>query len=64
MFPPGDVPALAAALADLLADETGRLAMAARAQAGFLARQGWPGMAARYVAAVEAVARYRPARGN
>jgi glycosyltransferase involved in cell wall biosynthesis len=39
MFPPGDVPALAAALADLLADETGRLAMAARAQAGFLARR-------------------------
>lgn len=64
LLPPGDVPALAAALADLLADEAGRLAMAARAQAGFLELQGWSAMAARYVAAVEAAAHAgRPARG-
>ena len=66
LVPPEDAVALAAALADLLTDEAGRLAMARRAQEGFLAHQGWPVMAARYVAAVEGAARAgrRHARGS
>lgn len=57
LVPPGDAALLAEALADLLMDEAGRLAMARRAQAGFLPQQGWPAMATRYVAAVEDAAR-------
>lgn len=57
LVPPGNAALLAEALADLLMDEPGRLAMARRAQAGFLPQQGWPAMATRYVAAVEDAAR-------
>lgn len=57
LVPPEDPQALADALAARLADPAGALAMAARAQAGFLDRFGWPRMAERYVAHVEGAAR-------
>lgn len=53
---PGDPVDLAGALRDLLGDRAEQVRMVAAADAAFMARFGWPVMAARYVARIESLA--------
>ncbi|RIL05490.1 hypothetical protein DCC79_16095 [bacterium] len=55
-FAPGDAADLAAALAEVLGDPGLRRRLADAARRGFCGRHGWPGMAARYVDLIEALA--------